>query len=200
MRYLFVFATATLAAASGMAIFSAGDAAGQQSADKVITTQAGGARGGWAYAVQSQAVDEQSDELAKLNARDAQLGQEADSLVKQLAEASDDKRRDEIKDKLQTTLADQFDAQQKVRELEVARVEARVKKLRDVISKRNEARRSIIEKRLEQLTREADGLGWNSPTTGGPGYGTFFIPQVTNAYGPAPDLKPVPAYPAPAKR
>ncbi|HEV3024616.1 MAG TPA: hypothetical protein VGX76_19205, partial [Pirellulales bacterium] len=45
-------------------------------------------------------------------------------------------------------------------------IEARVKKLREVINKRNEAKRSIIDKRLDQLIREADGLGWNAPAAG----------------------------------
>ena len=36
-------------------------------------------------------------------------------------------------------------------------IEAKVKKLRDVITRRNDARRSIIDKRFDQLLSEADG-------------------------------------------
>ena len=196
MRHLVFFGTVTLAAASGLAILGTGDAAGQQSAPRFLP-----GRGTGIFAVEAVPEGEQeSDELSKLNARDAQLGQEADSLAKQLAESANEKQRGEIKDKLQATLAEQFDTQQKVRELEVARIEARVKKLRDVISKRNEARRSIIEKRLEQLAREADGLGWNSPTTGGHGYGAVNVPQAATFYAPFFENRPVPAPPAPTRR
>lgn len=133
-----------------------------------------------------QPADEQNDEMAKLSSQDAQLAGEADSLVKQLADATDEKLRAEIKEKLRTTLGQQFDAQQKVRELEVARIEAKVKKLRDTISKRNEARRTIVEKRFDQLISEAEGLGWNSPPAGGPSYGAvYMVPQTSSAGQPS---------------
>lgn len=114
-----------------------------------------------------QAVDQETEEVSRLHALDAQLGQQAESLVGQLAEQTDQRQRAETKEKLQDVLSQQFDAQQKVRELEVARVEAKLKKLRDLITKRSDARRTILEKRLEQLIREADGLGWSSPAGGG---------------------------------
>lgn len=122
-----------------------------------------------------------SDEVAQLSAQDAQLANEAESLAKQLAEATDDKKA-ELKEKLQDTLSRQFDAQQKARELEVARVEARVKKLRDTIAKRNEARRSIIDKRLDQLLSDAEGLGWNSPAADG-GFAPLYLPQPNAGIG-----------------
>jgi uncharacterized protein YgbK (DUF1537 family) len=195
MRYVLILGTLTLVVASGMAILSAGNAAGQQ-----LNRFVPGPPGAVVVGQQVQATDEQSDELAQLNALDAKLGQEADSLAKQLAESTDGKRRDEIKAKLQETLVEQFDTQQKVRELEVSRIEAKVKKLRDVISKRNDARRTIIEKRLDQLVREADGLGWNSPTTGSPGYGAVYAPQTSSYYAPSSGIKPVPGNPVPARR
>jgi len=46
----------------------------------------------------------------------------------------------------------------------VAAVEARIKKVRELIQKRAEARQSIVEKRADQLMREADGLGWTVPS------------------------------------
>ncbi|MGH7134860.1 MAG: hypothetical protein ACREHD_03920, partial [Pirellulales bacterium] len=121
-----------------------------------------------AYVIrQIAATDEGSQEMAQLRAQDAQLSNEAESLAKQLADATDDKQKAEIKEKLQDALSRQFDAQQKARELEVASIESKVKKLRDTISKRNEARRTILDKRFDQLLSEAEGLGWNSPASGG---------------------------------
>ena len=57
----------------------------------------------------------------------------------------------------------EFDLQQKRRDLDLVRVEARLKKVRDLMKKRSEARQSIIDKRLDQLIREAEGLGWTPP-------------------------------------
>ncbi|HEV3024494.1 MAG TPA: hypothetical protein VGX76_18590 [Pirellulales bacterium] len=106
--------------------------------------------------------DEALTELAQL---DAKLAQEAQQLIEQYAGATDDDGRAKLKDHLAQTIERQFEAQQKLRELEVSRIEARVKKLRDLIDKRNMAKRTIIDKRLDQLIRDAEGLGWNSPGT-----------------------------------
>ncbi|HVA45302.1 MAG TPA: hypothetical protein VNH11_02850 [Pirellulales bacterium] len=117
--------------------------------------------------------------MAQLGAQDSQLANEAESLAKQLADATDEKQKAELKEKLHDTLSRQFDAQQKARELEVARIEAKVKKLRDTIAKRNDGRRTIIDKRFDQLLSETEGLGWNSPPTGS-GFGPFYAPQAMN--------------------
>lgn len=148
-----------------------------------------------------EAVDEQSQEIVRLQAAEARLAHEVESLSRQLSDANDEKQRTEIKNKLQETLTQQFDGQQQVRELEVARVEAKLKKLREIIAKRNEARRTIIDKRFEQLLRESEGLGWNSPTVGPgqfvPSYGAMLAPQPVNFYRP---VRTEPAAPGPRPR
>jgi hypothetical protein len=112
-------------------------------------------------------------ETGELTGQDQQLEQEVQSLVRQLADSTDDKQRAELKDKLAATLEKQFDTQQKLRELEVSRIEARVQKLRDVVKKRTDSRRKIIDNRLEQLLNDADGLGWNAAG----GHPVQFAPQ-----------------------
>jgi hypothetical protein len=87
-----------------------------------------------------------------------------------LADTDDDKQRAELKDKLSQALDRQFDTQQKLRELEVSRIEARVQKLRELIRKRTDSRRKIIDNRYEQLLNDADGLGWTSAGAAGPQY------------------------------
>jgi hypothetical protein len=112
-------------------------------------------------------------ETIELGGQDQQLEQEVQSLVRQLADSGDDKQRAELKDKLAATLEKQFDTQQKLRELEVSRIEARVQKLRDVVRKRTDSRRKIIDNRFEQLLNDADGLGWNAATA----QGVQYVPQ-----------------------
>jgi hypothetical protein len=101
-------------------------------------------------------------ELDKLMTLEAKAGQEVDGLVAQYGRV-EEAARAKLKEKLASALAKQFDAQQKRRDLELARVEARLKKLREVMRKRGEERKTIIDKRLDQLVREAEGLGWSPP-------------------------------------
>jgi hypothetical protein len=56
----------------------------------------------------------------------------------------------------------QFAVQQQVRGREIAAIEARVRKVRDLLEKRDASRKQIIERRIEQLIKEAEGLGWQS--------------------------------------
>ncbi len=92
-----------------------------------------------------------------------ELSRRAEALVSQYGETSEDAQRQKIKTDLSEILAEQFNLQQKIREDEVTQIEARVKKLRELIEKRKAAQKSIIENRLEQLLRDAEGLGWAPP-------------------------------------
>jgi hypothetical protein len=106
-------------------------------------------------------VYESSD--GKLQQAGAQLSRESEEFVSRYSEASDDEQRQKIKAQLAELVAKQFNLQQQIREDEVAQIEARVKKLRALIEKRKAAQQSIIENRLDQLLREAEGLGWTPP-------------------------------------
>jgi hypothetical protein len=88
-----------------------------------------------------------------------ELTQKTQELVKQLAKAEGEKK-DRIKEQLTDTLGKQFDARQKRHQNEIAVLEKQLKRLRDLVDKRQENRREIVSKRLDQLVREADGLGW----------------------------------------
>ncbi len=81
-------------------------------------------------------------------------------LAKQIVEAKTDTEKDKLKDKLKDTLNKQFDDRQKRHEKELEALEAQVKKLKEMVSKRQENKKEIIEERTKQLEREAKGLGW----------------------------------------
>lgn len=102
-------------------------------------------------------------EVAELNRLDQQLEHESRALVHQLAQPEQDKKLlDDLKQKLREALEKQFDAQQKLRELEVTRIEERVRKLRELITKRNGARQTIVDRRQQQLIDDAEGFGWSA--------------------------------------
>ncbi len=82
------------------------------------------------------------------------------TLIQQLERAESDSRRDEIRSKLTESLGQQFDLRQKRHGLEIDALEARVKKLKQLVQKRQENRAEIISRRLDQIVRESQGLGF----------------------------------------
>jgi hypothetical protein len=85
---------------------------------------------------------------------------ETDKLARQLAKAKGEGEKESITAKLRETLEKQFDQRQKKHQAEAEALEAQVKKLKELISTRNENRKEIISRRLDQVVREAQGLGW----------------------------------------
>jgi hypothetical protein len=102
-------------------------------------------------------------ELQKLHADEVTAEREVAALMTDYTKGSDEGQRGKAKAKLALALEKQFDLQQQRRELEASRIEAQLKKLRELMKKRSDARQTIVEKRLDQLMREAEGLGWTSP-------------------------------------
>jgi hypothetical protein len=96
----------------------------------------------------------------KLQADESDFARQTDELVRQLAAAKGDSDKDKIKAKLSEALEKQFDIRQQRHALEVSTLEAQLKRLQEMVQKRQESRRDIIAKRLDQLVREAQGLGW----------------------------------------
>lgn len=93
------------------------------------------------------------------NAEEMQLAHQCQSLVKQLAKA-EGADKDKIKAQLSEAIDKQFDLRQKRHESEITALENQLKKLKETVQKRQENRKDIVSKRLEQLIRESEGLGW----------------------------------------
>ena len=82
------------------------------------------------------------------------------NLTKQLSDAKTDGDKDKLKDNLKELLVKQFDDRQKRHEKELEALEAQVKKLKEMVGKRQENKKDIVEERMKQLQRDALGLGW----------------------------------------
>jgi hypothetical protein len=95
-----------------------------------------------------------------IQSEEAKLASQTHDLVRQLGEAKDDAEKDKIKTKLTGVLEKQFDLRQKRHTSQLEELETQVKKLKELVQKRQDNRRDIISKRLDQLEREARGLGW----------------------------------------
>ena len=77
------------------------------------------------------------------------------------AEKEDDKK--EIRKKLADALAKEFDAHMERQQKELADLEKQIADLRSLLKKRQEAKTAIIDHRMDQLIRDAEGLGWTAP-------------------------------------
>jgi hypothetical protein len=81
-------------------------------------------------------------------------------LLQQFGEAKSDTDREKIKTMLIDALEQQFDLRQSRHEAEIVALENQLNKLKQLVRLRNDNRREIISRRLEQLLRDAQGLGW----------------------------------------
>jgi hypothetical protein len=106
--------------------------------------------------------------------------------------AKDDSDRDHVQKQLREHLKTQFQARAAGHEKEIEQLEAKVKELREQLALRRQKEDEIVDFRLQQLLREAQGLGWGTEpgtrhaekidgpilsgfgiATGGGGMGTF---------------------------
>ena len=106
-------------------------------------------------------------EMAKLTETENALAHESNELIEQYASTEDYQAREKVKTKLRELLAKQFEVQNQRRERELTRIEERLGKLREQLRKRTAARETIIDRRIESLVSEAEGLGWTAPAAGG---------------------------------
>jgi hypothetical protein len=107
-------------------------------------------------------------EMAKLAVAEAELADSSEALLSQYAAADKPDEQKRLKAEIRDALEKQFDVQHERRELELARVEDRIKKVREQLKKRNEARQTIVDRRLDQLINDVDGLGWTAPAGASP--------------------------------
>jgi hypothetical protein len=110
-------------------------------------------------------------------------------LAKQYVDSKKEDERREVRKKLTDVLTQQFDQQIQHQQKELEDLEKQIANLRSVLKKRVDAKSAIVERRIEQLLQDAEGLGWNAPgSPGGPGPfgGAYYKP-----YGPmtAPAIK-----------
>ena len=101
--------------------------------------------------------------------------------------------RDKIETTLRDTLKKEFDARLAAHEKEIKELEEKVRQLRARLNLRREKQDEIVDHRLQQILREAQGLGWGSEGNGGgmrgqARYGDLFYPMTE--YAPADALQP----------
>ncbi len=107
-----------------------------------------------------------------------QVASEFANLVKQYLEAKDDQKK-LTRQRLVEALGKQYDEQRAQQKREIDDLQSQLKRLEDLMKKRDAARQQIIDRRIDQLVQEAQGLGWlpsapGQPGTTGSAYGQQF--------------------------
>jgi hypothetical protein len=88
-----------------------------------------------------------------------ELARTCEVLIKQLAK-SEGQDKEKVKTNITNTIEKQFDLRQKRHEAEITELETQLKKLKEMVQKRQDNRKEIVGKRFDQLVRESEGLGW----------------------------------------
>ncbi len=93
---------------------------------------------------------------------------ETHTLAQQYAKATKAEDKQEIRKKLSEALVKQFDANVEHQQKELVDLEKQIADLRALLKRRQDAKSTIVERRLEQIIQEAEGLGWTAPGTAAP--------------------------------
>jgi hypothetical protein len=101
-----------------------------------------------------------SSEREKAQMAEMALAHEVTELKAALEHAKTDTQKSDARTKLAENLGKQFDLRQKRHGLEIEALDTQVKKLKELVRKRHESREDIISRRVDQILREVDGLGW----------------------------------------
>jgi hypothetical protein len=135
---------------------------------------AGGAGGvaGWAGIADDDDVAQLAGHLDWHPAKAAQLHSQSVKLAKQYAKAEKEDEKKDIRKKLADVLGEQFDLQMKQQQKELEDLEKQVANLKTMLKKRVDAKSAIVDRRIDQLAQEAEGLGWSGPN----GVHSFFNP------------------------
>jgi hypothetical protein len=137
--------------------------------------------------------DEESQNLFQ---QEQAAAAEARQLTTQFQRASTGQKRTEAKGELREKLVRIFELQQMRRQREVGQIEERLGKLKDTMKKRNAAKDSIVDRRLEALTGGIDELGWEETGARGPG-GLRWAPESAFGYGGGDYSRFAPSYSQP---
>lgn len=102
-----------------------------------------------------QRLEQDDPEMYALLKSDFEMERKSLEISNQLRQLPRDQRV-KLKEELTKLLDEHFDVRQKRRELQIKRMEEDLQKLRANVAKRNESRREIVGKRLNELTGDTN--------------------------------------------
>ena len=102
-------------------------------------------------------MQQEDPEMYELLVSDSELDGQALEISEQLRRAPSD-QREKLQTALKETVNKHFEVRQQRRELQLKRMENEIKRLRDAIKARSDAREEIVNKRITELTGDANPL------------------------------------------
>jgi hypothetical protein len=129
-------------------------------------------------------------------------------ILQQYEGATDDAAKAPLREQMVDLLTQSFEARQERRAAEIADLEKRVAKLKELHKKRDEMKKTIVASRLRQILEDKEGLGWGDDAAatgagynfgtwggfggmggafGGRGGGAFSTPLIPNRAGQSSD-------------
>ena len=90
------------------------------------------------------------------------LNQKVMDILTKYQGAENSQQREQLRGDLQKLVGEQFDLRQQVRQKELEQLEAQVRRLRTIHTRRQDEKESIVKDRVQQLLRDAEGLGWGT--------------------------------------
>ncbi len=91
--------------------------------------------------------------------------QESVRLAQQYVKTTKQDEKKKILEKLTEVLNQQFDQHIQQQQKELEELEKQIADLRTLLKKRTDAKTKIVQRRIDQLVQDAEGLGWNSPAS-----------------------------------
>jgi hypothetical protein len=122
---------------------------------------------------------------------------QSSQLVHDYIKAEKDDEKKEIRKKLADELGKHFDAHMVQQQKELTALEKQIADLRAILKKRQDAKTDIIDRRMDQLIRDAEGLGWTAP--GSPNQPRLLYGQGAPPYRPTTSA-PVNRFPGETKK
>lgn len=160
MKRKIVFALVCAAVGGTMSCFSLGqDPFGGPRALRETVTRTSNANG-LVQSVTIAGADLATTNLAIVQGENAQQANVA-SLVK-LLKTAEGAEKESVVAKLKSAVGEQFDLRQEGKAKELKALEEQLAKLKEIHAKRTQQRDVIIAERVQQILREADGLGWGT--------------------------------------
>jgi hypothetical protein len=109
-------------------------------------------------------------------------------LTQQYLKAQKPEEKQETRTKLKDIVSQQFDARMEQQKKELESLEKELSDLRALLKKRQDAKAAIVDRRIDQLIEDAQGMGWNAS---GYSHNEFWF-QPHGGPGPQPTPAPTP--------
>lgn len=100
--------------------------------------------------------------LTQSQIEEIKLARHAKMLLSRYSHEQKAESKEKIKSELRAVLHQQFRLQHQRRDAELTKIEKRLADLRSRLKKRGDAQSTIVDRRLEQLVSDVDGLGWSA--------------------------------------